>query len=634
MIKLLKRFSLKDWILLVFIIAFTVLQVYCTMTMVDYVQGIIKAINYLDYHNNPMKLGTQIYLMLSSIGGDVYQIGVESFWNNILANPLINNSQLASIKTIAEASTSQIWFNGGMIVLVSFSSTLVQIIISVMASFISADFATKVRNDLNKKISNFSLSEINKFSSASLVTRATNDIQQVQMTIVISLRMLFAAPITAIWAIFKIQASSLELTIATIIALVILLVFIILVILFVIPKFKVVQKLVDRLNKITQESLLGIRVVRAFNAQDYQINKEEKTNFELNKLQLFTGRIMGLFTPIMMIVMNGISLAIYYIGATLINKGEIDFATITSFIMLATQIIMAFMMLMMMFILLPRGQVSAKRINEVLDTKLSIVDPIDEKTPTCKGQLEFKNVSFKYPEAPENILDNISFKINKGETIAFIGSTGSGKSTLVNLIARLYDVSKGEILIDGVNVKDLKQTTLRSLIGFVPQKGVLFSGTIASNLSFGKENATKEEIDEALDVAQASEFVNNFDDKENHIIAQGGTNVSGGQRQRLCIARAYIKKPEFLVFDDSFSALDYKTDLKVRENLKEKAKDATKVIVAQRIGTIMDADKIVVLNNGKMVGIGKHKELLKTCEVYKEIALSQLSKEELGLCQE
>ena len=375
----------------------------------------------------------------------------------------------------------------------------------------------------------------------------------------------------------------------------------------------------------------GIRVIRAYNAEDYQEKKFEAANETITKAQLFTGRMMSMMWPVMILIMNGISLAIYWLGASLINKGETDYATVAAFMQLASQIIMAFMMLMMMFVILPRAQVSAKRINEVLATPLSVCDPEEELPLTEEGTVEFKDVSFEYSDSDEKVIQNISFKANKGETVAFIGSTGSGKSTLINLVPRFFDATEGQVLVDGVDVKNLKQSTLRRLIGYVPQKGVLFSGTVKSNIAFGAPEISDEEIISAAKIAEADGFITEMEKGYDSEISQGGKNVSGGQKQRLSIARAVAVKPEIFIFDDSFSALDYKTDKQVRANLKEAVAGATKLIVAQRIGTIMDADKIIVLDSGKAVGCGTHEQLLKDCKVYREIALSQLSEEELGL---
>ncbi len=636
MFKIYSRFKPKDWFYIFLIVGFTILEVYTTMCLVDYVSGIIKAITYLNYHNNPALLGDQFASMFALANSDV-----DLFWNNVktlidsgaLNNvPGLDQSVIDNLLNIANASTNDIWFNGGMMVLIAFGYMATQVVIAILASRVTSNLATGLRSELNKKVNSFSLEEINKFSISSLITRTTNDIENVQMTSLMMLRMVFAAPVTAIWALCKIQESSSMLTLTTAISIVILIICLGIVIFFAMPKFKNMQNYIDRINGITQENLTGIRVVRAYNGEQYQEGKFDKANTTLTKTQIFTGRVTGLISPIITIVMNGLTLAIYWIGAVIINKGEIQYSTVTSFIMLATQIVMAFMMLLMMFIMWPRASVCAKRINQVMETKNSIEDPKVSKTPISKGEIEFKNVSFKYPGAESNLIDNISFKIEKGQTLAFIGSTGAGKTTIVNLMTRLYDASEGEVCIDGVNVKDYSQKTLRGLIGYVPQKGVLFSGTVKSNISFGNPNMSLQDCQKAASIACASEFIEKMDGQYDASIAQGGTNVSGGQKQRLCIARACAINPEIFIFDDSFSALDFKTDKQVRENLKNSFSDSTKVIVAQRIGTIMDADKIVVLQDGKAVGIGTHKELLENCQTYKDIALSQLSREELGLC--
>ncbi len=659
MFKLYARLRKRDWVLVAIIVGLTVLQVYCTMLMVDYISDIIQSITYLNYHNSysafasifqgmadqQPTLAAPIEAFLGQLSA--YKSGSDGIdWTGLLAenSPFmaflaligtVSPESQATFEAIADASTTAIWFNGGMMVLVATCLAACQIVIEVMASYITSHFATDIRTHVNAKIASFSLAEINKFSTASLITRSTNDIQQVSMATLMMLRMIFAAPVTAIWAICKIQSVSYQLTLATAIAIVLLVIALVVIMGLVLPQFKIMQKRIDRINSLTQENLTGIRVVRAFNAEKYQEDKFQKANVELTKTQLFTGRILNLMSPAMMIIMNGLTLAVYWIGATLMQNGDtgMTYATVSAFSSLATQIVMSFMMLLMMFILWPRASVSAKRINEVLETKNSIVDPEVEKETTEVGTVEFCDVSFCYPDADADILEHISFKAKKGDTVAFIGSTGSGKSTLVNLVTRLYDCTRGEILVDGVNVKNLKQETLRRKIGFVPQKGVLFSGTIRSNVGFGCPEGELDdaECDRALDIACAREFVDKMDGKEDAPISQGGTNVSGGQRQRLCIARAVAIHPEIYVFDDSFSALDFKTDRTVRDNLARQEKDATKLIVAQRIGTIMDADLILVLQEGKVVGQGTHKELLENCSVYRDIALSQLSKEELGL---
>lgn len=623
MFKMLKSFRKRDWIALFFIIGLTITQVWCTIMMTDYMSNIIKAIMFVDYKTNPGHINEQFGQMFEALGND---------WDAVIAILKSTNSpMLETAEAIKNASVSDIWYWGGMMLLVVTGSVACQLVISVLASMIVASFAVTTRDKLNKKISSFSMAEINKFSTASLVTRSTNDIEQVQMTYLMMMRMVFAAPVTAIWAICKIQSASWQLTTATAVAIVVLVIALTILVVTVLPKFKVAQKYVDKLNGITRENLNGIRVVRAYNAEQYQEDKFKKANDDLTKLNLFSGRVLGLLSPIIVIVMDGVTLSMYWIGAYLINGGTLAYNEVSSYMMLVTQIIMAFMMLLMMFVMLPRASVSAKRINEVLDTKPSIVDPANPVVPEKLGTIEFNDVSFSYPDGEENILEHISFKAKQGDTIAIIGPTGCGKSTLVQLLDRLYDATEGEVKVDGVNVKEMSQTELHSRIGYVPQKGVLFSGTVKSNIGFGLKEIDDEVIKNSAKIACADEFIENMEDKYDAKIAQGGTNVSGGQRQRLCIARAVATRPEIFVFDDSFSALDFKTDLKVRQNLKESQKDATKVIVAQRIGTVMDADLILVLEEGKLVGKGTHKELLQTCKLYKDIALSQLSKEELSL---
>lgn len=659
MFRLYSRLRKRDWTLVAIIVGLTVLQVWCTMLMVDYIQNIIQSITYLYYHNSMTALQSVFtgmsgeYPQLSPVVDSIlaalepFRVGSDGIdWTGLMAPgsafatildglKAANAEGYAAILGIADASTQAIWFNGGMMLLVATGLAGCQIVIEVMASYITAHLATDIRTHVNAKISSFSLAEINCFSTASLITRTTNDIQQVSLATLMMLRMVFAAPVTAIWAICKIQAVNYQLTLTTAVAIALLVLVLVLIMGLVLPKFKVMQKRIDRINSLTQENLTGIRVVRAFNAEDYQEKKFRKANIELTKTQLFTGRMLNLMSPAMMIIMNGLTLGIYWIGASLMQSGaeNVSYAVVSAFSSLAMQIVMSFMMLLMMFILWPRASVSAKRINEVLDTENSIVDPEREKETTEVGTVEFRDVSFRYPDADADVLEHISFKAKKGDTIAFIGSTGSGKSTLVNLVTRLYDCTSGEVLVDGVNVKDLRQKTLRSKIGFVPQKGVLFSGTVRSNVGFGiagRELST-EECDRALEVACAKEFVDKMEGHDDAPISQGGTNVSGGQRQRLCIARAVAIRPEIFVFDDSFSALDFKTDRTVRDNLAREEKETTKLIVAQRIGTIMDADLILVLQEGKVVGQGTHRQLLESCPTYRDIALSQLSKEELGI---
>lgn len=623
MFKLYKKLRPVDWVLLAVLVGLTVLQVYCTMLLVDYIKDIISSITYLNYHNNPAAISPEIGAAVSENGWD-YIVGVigEGGFPDELASLLLK---------AANAKTGDILYNGGMMLLVAASSAVAQGLVGLIASYVSAGLSARLRSAVYSKVDSFSVAERDRFSTPSLITRTTNDVQQVQMANILMLRMAFAAPVTAVWAICKIQGTSTYLTLATVIAVIALVLFLALLMVFVLPKFKIMQKLLDKLNGVSRENLTGIRVIRAYNAEEYQKDKFEKSNEAITKAQLFAGRMMSLMSPVMMLIMNGVSLAIYWLGSHLINAGSTDYATVAAFMQLASQIIMAFMMLLMMFVLLPRAQVSAKRINEVLETPLSVTDPETEEPLKEEGTVEFKNVSFGYPDSDEKVIHNISFRAEKGETVAFIGSTGSGKSTLINLVPRFFDVTDGQVLVDGVDVRNIKQKTLRSIIGYVPQKGVLFSGTVKSNIAFGDESLDDEKIISAAKIAEADEFIRNMENGYGSEISQGGKNVSGGQKQRLSIARAVAVNPQIFIFDDSFSALDYKTDRKVRENLKAAADGATKLIVAQRIGTIMDADKIIVLDNGNAVGVGTHKQLLKSCPVYREIALSQLSKEELGL---
>ena len=581
MFKLYKKLKAADWLIVALIVGITVAQVFFTMELTDKISDIVGAIR-------------------------------------------------AVSAGVPGATVGDIWREGGIMLAFAVCTALCQTAVCFAAAKVSSDLSATLRGKVYAKVESFSIAEVNRFSTPSLITRTTNDIQQVHMANVMTLRMLIYAPIMAIWAICKINASSGELTAATAVAVIVLVVCIAAVMLLVMPKFRLMQKLTDRLNGVTRENLTGIRVVRAYNAEDYQQNKFEKANTEFTGTQLFTGRLLALMNPIMMLVMNGLTLAIYWIGASLMNAGEIEYQTIVSFMTLASQVIMAFLMMLMMFILLPRASVAAKRINEVLETELSVKDPETETPVKECGTVEFRDVSFRYPDADADVFEHISFRAEKGQTIAFIGSTGSGKSTLINLVPRFYDATEGEVLVDGVNVKELKQSTLRDKIGYVPQKGVLFTGTVAENIAFGGK-ADRQEIEEAAKIAEADGFIGEMENGYDSPIAQGGKNVSGGQKQRLSIARAVATRPEIMIFDDSFSALDYRTDKQVRANLKEHLAGVTNLIVAQRIGTIMDADKIIVLDKGKAVGEGTHRELLENCDVYREIALSQLSKEELGL---
>ncbi|MBS5862107.1 MAG: ABC transporter ATP-binding protein [Firmicutes bacterium] len=581
MSKLIKNFKKKDWLIIIVSIALIVMQVWFELKMPDYM--------------------SKVTVLVQTEGSKM----------------------------------SEILKNGGYMLMCAFVSLVGAVIVGYLIALFASGFSRNLRSKLFRKVEDMSMSEVKEFSPNSLITRTTNDITQVEMFIGFGLQLLIKAPITAVWAITKILNKSWEWSMVTAVAVVILLLVIGILTIIVMPKFKIVQKLTDKLNEVTRENLMGIRVVRAFNAEEYQQEKFQNVNNSLTNLQLFNQKAMSIMAPVMYLVMYMLTLVIYFIGAYLIKDALMAdkiglFGDMVVFSSYAMQIIMSFLMLAMIFMILPRAQVSASRINEVLDTRLSVIDGnVTNKDEV--GTVEFKNVSFKYPDAEEYVLRNISFKANKGDTVAFIGSTGSGKSTLVNLIVRFYDVTDGEILIDGVNIKDYKLEYLYKLIGYVPQRAVLFNETVNSNIRYGEsmEEISDKKIVEAARVAQADEFISKMDDGYESHIAQGGTNVSGGQKQRIAIARAIAKNPEIYIFDDSFSALDYKTDAVLRSELKKYTKDATSLIVAQRIGTIMNADKIIVLDNGESVGVGTHKELLKSCEVYKQIALSQLSKEEL-----
>ena len=581
MFKLLKSFRKKEWLITIVSVCLIVMQVWLELKMPDYM--------------------SKVTILVQTEGSKM----------------------------------SDILINGGYMLLCAFGSLVGAVIVGYLIALLSAGFSKELRGKLFRKVEEMSMSEVKEFSTNSLITRTTNDITQVEMFVGFGLQLLIKAPVTAIWAITKILNKSWEWSMVTAVAVVILLVVIGILTIIVLPKFKIVQKLTDKLNEVTRENLTGIRVVRAFNAEDYQEKKFKNVNDDLTNLQLFNQKSMSIMSPVMYLIMYMLTLVIYFIGSYLIKDAMMAdkialFGDMVVFSSYAMQIIMSFLMLAMIFMILPRAQVSASRINEVLDTDISVKDG-NVETKKEVGTIEFRNVSFKYPDAEEYVLRNISFKANKGDTIAFIGSTGSGKSTLVNLVVRFYDVTEGEILVDGINIKDYKLEYLYKLIGYVPQKAVMFNGTVNSNIAYGdaKEVITDKAVKEAAKVAQADDFVSKMDDGYASHIAQGGTNVSGGQKQRLAIARAIAKNPEIYIFDDSFSALDYKTDAVLREELKKYTKDATSLIVAQRIGTIMNADKIIVLDNGTSVGVGTHEELLKSCEVYKEIALSQLSKEEL-----
>lgn len=538
------------------------------------------------------------------------------------------------------SETSEIIQTGGYMMLCALGSLVAAIIVSFLSTRLAASFAKNLRERQFDKVESFSMQEINGFSTSSLITRSTNDITQVQMFIAMGMQILFKAPIMAVWALTKISNKNWQWTAATGITVVALLAVIITVISLALPRFKRIQSLTDNLTSVTRENLTGIRVVRAYNAEDHEESKFETANTALNQNYLFTTRLMAFMSPSMVAAMNGLSLAIYWIGAYLINE-SMDmmeritiFSDMVVFSSYAIQVVMSFVMLTFVFVILPRAQVSANRIKEVLNTDSTINDgTVTEGKDNLEGEVEFRNVSFKYPDAADYVIKDISFKARKGETIAFIGSTGSGKSTIVNLVPRFYDPTEGEILIDGVNVKDYTQEALRNKIGYVPQKAVLFSGTIASNIAFGengKEEISRDAVKRAISVAKGTDFVEKTENQYEGHVAQGGNNFSGGQKQRMAIARAIARDPEIFVFDDSFSALDYKTDRELRSQLKEEASGVTNLIVGQRIGTIKDADTIIVLDEGRIVGKGTHTELLKTSEVYREIAYSQLSEEELA----
>ena len=585
MLKLLKKLTAKDWMLAIIAFAFIIVQVWLSLTMPDYMSEITK--------------------LVQTQGSEM----------------------------------SDILLAGGKMLACALGSLLAAVCTSICASRISANFSANLRGQVFHKVQSFSMEEIGNFSTASLITRSTNDITQVQTLIVMGLEVLLKAPVMAIWALCKISTKNWQWTASTGVAVVVLLSFVGVCVAIALPKFKKLQSLTDGLNRVTRENLTGLNVVRAYNAEDYQQKKFDAANEELTKTQLFANRTMGTMMPGIQLVLNGLTLAIYWIGAYLISNAEmLDKLTIffdmIVFTQYAMQVVMSFMMLVMIFVLLPRASVSAKRINEVLDMPLSIKDGTRENAPVGKeGEIAFRNVSFCYPDAEKDVIENISFTAHKGETVAFIGATGCGKSTVINMIPRFYDATKGEVLVDGVNVKEYSQKALRNKIGYVSQKAVLFSGDIKSNIAYGdngKGGFTDDDVKKAIEIAQATEFVDKTQGGINAYVAQGGSNFSGGQKQRLSIARAICRHPEILIFDDSFSALDYKTDRVLRDTLNKTCADATRLIVAQRIGTIRDADKIIVLENGKIAGMGRHEELMENCEVYRQIAYSQLSKEELA----
>ena len=584
MIKLLKNLPKRNWLMMFFAIGFVVLQVWLDLTIPDYMADITALVQ-------------------------------------------TDGSKMADIMAA-----------GGKMLLCAFGSLAATVVVAIISSRIASDFSAVLRAKLFNKVQGFSMEEIGRFSTASLITRSTNDVTQVQMFVTIGFQVLIKAPILAIWAVCKISAKSWQWTFSTGVAVAVLLIIVGLCVSIALPKFKKLQELTDDINRVTRENITGINVVRAYNAEKYQESKFETANNNLTKTQLFTSRTMSFMMPGIQLIMSGLPLAIYWIGAYLINKADMMskitlFSDMVTFSSYAMQIVMAFMMMVMVFIILPRASVAAKRINEVLDTEATIEDgDKDIKDSGIRGEIEFKNVNFKYPDAEDYVLSDISFSVKKGETLAIIGATGCGKSTVINLIPRFYDVTEGEVLVDGVNVKDYKQKELRNKIGYVSQKATLFGGTVKSNIAYGdngKDGFMESDIVDSVYVAQAFEFVEKMDEGYDSYIAQGGGNLSGGQKQRLSIARAVCRHPEIFIFDDSFSALDYRTDRALRSALKKECADATKIIVAQRIGTIRDADKIIVLENGTIAGMGKHDELMKNCEVYRQIAYSQLSKEEL-----
>lgn len=549
-------------------------------------------------------------------------------------------SEITRLVQTPGSAMSAIWTAGGKMLLCTLGSAASAIVVGLLASRVAAGFSQRLRTIIFNRVDDFSMEEINNFSTASLITRSTNDITQIQMLVAMGLQVIIKAPILAVWAILKISNKSWEWTALTGGAVLVLVVLITTVMIFALPRFKKVQWLTDNLNRVTRENLTGIRVVRAYNAEDFQEDKFKGANNALTDNNLTAQRAMAVFNPGLRFVISGLTLGIYWIGAYLINaaplKERLDiFSNMVVFSSYAMQVLMAFMMLTMIFIMLPRVSVSIKRVLEVLDMKPKIKDGTVTEAPSgAKGELEFKNVGFKYPDAADYVLQDISFKVKKGETVAFIGSTGSGKTTLINLIPRFYDVSEGEVLVDGVDVREYTQEALHNRIGYVPQKAVLFSGSVRSNVDFGyngrEPDSEDEEVKKAVAVAQGAEFIEKMDGGYDASISQGGTNVSGGQKQRISIARAIYRRPEIYIFDDSFSALDYKTDRQLRAMLKKETEGATSLIVAQRIGTIRDADKIIVLDDGRIVDMGTHDELMQGCEIYREIAYSQLSKEELA----
>lgn len=585
MLKLLGKFTKKEWLLAALSVAFVVVQVWLSLTMPDYMR--------------------EITMLIQTPGSEMPEI-------------------LSA---------------GGMMLACALGSLAASVVTAICAARIGTSFSANVRRLLFAKVQAFSMEEIGHFSTASLITRSTNDVTQVQMLIVLGLQMLIMAPIMAVWAICKIADKQWEWTMSTAAAVGVLLIVVLVALVLALPKFRKLQQLTDDLNRVTRENLTGLRVVRAYNAEDYQEHKFDLANDNLTRTQLFAQRTLAFLMPSIQLIMSGLSLAIYWIGAVLIDAanmvGKVSlFSDMMVFSQYAIQVVMSFMMLVMIFMLLPRAQVAAKRINEVLATEPAIHDGTrTEGAEGHAGEVVFKNVSFRYPDAEDSVIENISFTAKRGETIAFIGATGCGKSTVVNLIPRFYDASEGEVLVDGVNVREYTQQALRNKIGYVSQKAILFAGSVRDNINFGDNGRgpiADEMVKQAIATAQATEFIEQIEDGYDGRVSQGGDNFSGGQKQRLSIARAVARQPEIFIFDDSFSALDYKTDRTLRATLDRECGDATRFIVAQRIGTIRDADKIIVLDEGRIAGMGTHDELIKTCEVYQQIALSQLSKEELA----
>lgn len=589
MLKIFKNFKGKEWLLLSVSVVFIVLQVWLDLRLPDYMSDITRLVQ------------TQ-------------------------------GSEMSEILTA-----------GGWMLLCALGSLIASVIVAALAAKIASNFSATLRSKLYDKVQDFSMEEINNFSTASLITRSTNDVTQVQTFIVIGLQLLIKAPILAVWAVLKITGKNWELSLTTGIAVLILLIIVGICIAIALPRFAKLQKLTDNLNRIARENLSGISVTRAYNAEKYQEDKFEEANSELTSVNLVANRVMATLLPSISFIMSGLTLAIYWVGAVLIQNADITsrmglFSDVVVFSSYAMQVVMAFMMLVIVFILMPRASVAAKRINEVLDAEIKIKNgTTSQEIVSAVGEIEFKNVSFKYPDADDYVIKDISFKVNRGETVAFIGATGSGKSTLINLIPRFYDATEGEVLVNGMNVKEYDQKHLRNKLGYVPQKVTLFEGSIESNIAFGdngRSKISKDDVVYGIYGAQATEFVERLDGQYEAHVSQGGNNFSGGQKQRLSIARAISRNPEVLIFDDSFSALDYKTDSKLRKFLKHESVGTTTIVVAQRISSIKEADKIIVLDNGLIVGMGKHDDLMKECNVYQEIAYSQLSKEELSTVKE